>query len=151
MSKEEDLIATEDVEDVIPKVIGKVEPTARNKWKLKYKANLITGKMDPKTIDRKQLELVDDVYAKSLSDLQLKELHDRLHFLEKEIGTVTEGLQNAHTFVWAEMKRRDLPHNIETPLDHKTSLEVVEYPGFEEFSDYLCPECACKLEAMEDE
>jgi hypothetical protein len=132
MSKEEDLIATEDVEDVIPKVIGKVEPTARNKWKLKYKANLITGKMDPKTIDRKQLELVDDVYAKSLSDLQLKELHDRLHFLEKEIGTVTEGLQNAHTFVWAEMKRRDLPHNIETPLDHKTSLEVVEYPKPEE-------------------
>jgi ribonuclease BN (tRNA processing enzyme) len=87
------------------------------------------AKLDPEKVTRADLEQIDDVYVKTLSDEQLKKLHDRLHQLEKEIGKVTEPLENAHIFVWNEMKHRNIQHPwLGDELDRRSALEVVEYP-----------------------
>lgn len=87
---------------------------------------------DIDTLDIKDLEDIDDVYVKQLTDEQLIKLHEKLHQLFKKLGKVTEPLQNAHIFVWNEMRYRKLQHFIEDDLDRETSLEVVEYPEPEE-------------------
>ena len=83
---------------------------------------------EPKKIERPDLEDVDDVYAASLSDEDLLALDKQLHEIFKEIGKVTEPLENAHIFVWKEMRKRKLPHDIQDGLTRETSLEVIEYP-----------------------
>lgn len=80
------------------------------------------------SIKRKDLENIDDVYVKNLSDEELESLDKQLHEIYKEIGKVTEPLSNAHIFVWREMITRGIPHEIEDPLTDATALDVVEYP-----------------------
>lgn len=89
---------------------------------------LVKLKINPALIQRKDLEEIDDVFCKQLTDKQLSALDERLHKIYKEINRVTEPLHNAHVFVWKEMKSRRIPHEIEDPLTDKTALEVVEYP-----------------------
>jgi len=83
---------------------------------------------DPSKVTREQLEFIDDAYCKSLNDKDLKALDKRLHEIYKEIGKVTEPLENAHIFVWKEMVRRGIPHEIWDGLTDATALEVIEYP-----------------------
>lgn len=85
-------------------------------------------KFDPQTIKRENLEEIDDVFVKKLKDDELIGLDKRLHELYKEIGKVTEPLHNAHVFVWKEMFKRRIEHEIEDPLTEATALEVIEYP-----------------------
>lgn len=79
-------------------------------------------------IERKDLEDIDDVFVKKLTDKQLVEVDEQLHKIYKEIEKVTEPLHNAHVFVWKEMNRRRIAHEIEDGLTDSTALEVVEYP-----------------------
>jgi len=89
---------------------------------------LVKLKIDPKLIERKDLEFIDDIFIKDLSDKELTDLDERLHEIYSEIGKVTEPLHNAHIFVWKEMIRRNIPHEIEDKLTDETALEVIEYP-----------------------
>jgi len=87
---------------------------------------------EPTQVGIPNLEDIDDVYVSKLTDDQLMALHKKLHEIFKKLGKVTEPLQNAHIFVWKEMQKRKLPHQIEDGLDRATSLEVIEYPEPEE-------------------
>ena len=86
----------------------------------------------PSEIKREDLEKIDPVYIKTLTDNQLAALDSRLHEIFKEIGKVTEPLENAHIFVWSEMRHRNIKHTIDDELTRKSSLEVEEYPMPEE-------------------
>lgn len=86
----------------------------------------------PSQIKREDLEKIDPEYIKTLTDDQLVTLDKRLHELFTEIGKVTEPLENAHIFVWSEMRKRKIRHTINDELTRKSSLEVEEYPMPEE-------------------
>jgi len=87
---------------------------------------------EPTQVGIPNLEDIDDVYVSKLTDDQLMTLHKKLHEIFKKLGKVTEPLENAHIFVWKEIQKRKLPHQIEDGLDRATSLEVIEYPEPEE-------------------
>jgi len=110
------------------KKIGGIEKVPWKEGKKPEKLQDTPTDIDPEKVTREQLEFIDDVYCKSLSDEDLKKLDKRLHELYKEIGKVTEPLENAHIFVWNEMRRRRIPHEIWDGLTEATALEVIEYP-----------------------
>ena len=83
---------------------------------------------DPSKVEIKDLEQIDDVFVKPLSDKDLIALDKRLHEIYKQLGKITEPLHNAHVFVWKEMWKRKIAHEIEDPLTEATALEVIEYP-----------------------
>ena len=89
---------------------------------------LVKLRIDPNLINRKDLEQVDDVFCKKLSDKDLVALDRRLHAIYREIGKVTEPLSNAHIFAWSEMVHRNIQHTIDDPLTEATVRSVVEYP-----------------------
>ena len=84
--------------------------------------------IDVSKIDFKDLEAIDDIYCRKLSDKDLVMIDKRLHAIYREQSKVTEPLSNAHIFVWSEMVHRNIRHTIEDPLTEATALDVVEYP-----------------------
>jgi len=93
---------------------------------------------DAKKITQADMENIDDTFIKKLTDSQLKELHDKVHAVFKEIGKVTEPVQNAHIFIWNAMRSRGIQHGpMEDKLDEETALEVVEYPKPEGLKDEI--------------
>jgi len=76
------------------------------------------------------LEEIDSEYVQTLSDADLRELHEYLHSLFEEIGDVTEDLHNAHVFVGIELAKRAIEDHSEArdDLDIETQLEILEYP-----------------------
>lgn len=89
---------------------------------------LVKLRIDPKLIERKDLEKIDDIFCKDLNDKDLVAVDRRLHAIYRELSKITEPLSNAHIFVWSEMVRRNIQHTIDDPLTKATALEVVEYP-----------------------
>jgi hypothetical protein len=107
------------------------------KDKVPFKKELKKFDLDPKDIQFKDLENVDDVYCKSLSDDKLKELNEKVHEIyrhfcatrgSKKNCKAPEPMLNAHIFIWEAMRERNLKHGISDGLDLQTSLVVVKYP-----------------------
>lgn len=84
--------------------------------------------VDVSKIEFKDLEGIDDIYCKKLSDKDLVALDKKLHAIYREQSKVTEPLSNAHIFCWSEMVHRNIRHTIDDPLTEATALDVVEYP-----------------------
>jgi hypothetical protein len=91
---------------------------------------------DISKITQADMETVDDQFIKNLSDKDLMRLHDKIHEVYRQIGKVTEPVQNAHVFVWSAMRKRGLDHGpLVDALDEKSVLDVVEYPKPEGLKD----------------
>jgi len=104
-------------------------------WKHRTPLSVESLIEDPSKVEIKNLERIDPRYLQGLSDKQLKALYYRLHWLyHNKLRRITEPLDNAHIFVWKELKDRNIRFKpVGDKLDKRAISVVVEYPKPEGF------------------